>query len=142
MIIIGSDHAGFETKEYIKEYLKTKKINFKDVGVFSEKKADYPLIAKRVAKIVAKHKKYKGILVCGTGTGMCIGANRIKGIRAAIIYDKYSAEMSRQDNDANVACLRGRKFSKRKALKLLLLWLSTAFKDGARYKKRIRMLDS
>ncbi len=142
MLIIGSDHAGFEAKEYVKAYLERKKIKYHDVGVFTDKKkSDYPAIAKKVAHNVVKHKKYKGLLFCGTGTGMVMAANRVKGARAALIYDKYSAEMSRKDNDANIACLRGRKFSKRKALKLILLWLSTPFKDGKRYKKRIIMLD-
>lgn len=139
MIYIASDHAGYELKEYLKKYFDREKIEYKDLGTNSKEKVDYPDYAKKVALKVKKSKQ-KGILICGTGTGMCIAANRIKGIRAALIYDEYSAKKSRQDNDANIACLRGRKFSKEKAKYIVNVWLKTNFSNKIRYKRRIKKL--
>jgi len=136
-IIIGSDHGGYKLKEYLK-----KQINgLEDIGTYSEKSADYPDIAKKAAKIIQKNKNTKAILICGTGTGMCIAANRFKGVRAAVIYDSYSAKMSRKDNDANIACLRERLFNHSKAKKLVKLWLKQGFSGKPRHKRRIRKLD-
>lgn len=111
-IIIGADHAGFDVKEKIKRLLDKKNIKYEDIGAktFNETD-DYPDYAKIAAKKVAKDKDSKGILVCGTGVGICIAANKVKGARAVAAYDAYTAKMSRSHNDANVLCLRGRKFS-------------------------------
>lgn len=141
-IIIGSDHAGYKLKEEIKQMLKKQKHTIEDIGTYSEKiKVDYPDYAFKLAKKIVKDKKAKGILICGTGTGMAIAANRIKGARAAFAYDEYSAIMSRKDNDANILTLRARNFSARKAKKLVQLWLATPFSRAKRHKRRIAKLD-
>jgi len=139
MIYLGSDHGGFELKEAIKMHLDKKRVKYKDSGAYSEEPVDYPDIAYKVAKKVAKEKA-KGILICGTGIGMCIAANKVKGIRAALAYDKYSAEMSRLHNDANVLCLRGRKVNFKKQLKIADVWLKTKFSGEERHKRRIAKL--
>ena len=140
MIYLGSDHAGFKTKEVIKKYLEKNKIRFTDLSSKFVDGDDYPDHAKKVAKKVAKDKKSKGILVCGSGTGMTIAANRIKGVRAALAYDKYSAVMARKDNDTNIIALRGRNFPAKKAVDLVKLWLKTPFTGKSRHKKRIKKL--
>lgn len=139
-IFIGADHAGFELKEELIKYFKKAKIYFKDFGTKSGESVDYPDFAFAVANAVSKNKNSKGILICGTGTGMVIAANKVQGVRAALIYDDYSAEMSRNDNDINIACLRGRKFSKKKALKILKLWLNTKFSYEKRHNRRIEKI--
>lgn len=137
-IIIGSDHGGYKLKEYLKKQIS----GLEDIGAYSEEKRDdYPDIAKKAAKIIQKNKNKKAILICGTGTGMCIAANRFRGVRAVLVYDEYSAVMSRTDNDANIICFRERKFSYSKAKKLVKLWLKQEFSGKARHKRRIRKLD-
>jgi len=136
-IIIGSDHGGYKLKEYLKKEI----TKLEDIGTYSEKSTDYPDIARKAAKIIQKNKNTKAILICGTGTGMCIAANRFKGVRAAVIYDEYSAKMSRIDNDANIICLRARNFNYSKAKKLVKLWLKQRFSGKPRHKRRIRKLD-
>jgi RpiB/LacA/LacB family sugar-phosphate isomerase len=134
-IIIGSDHAGYETKEYVKKLLHD--YDVEDVGCFdAEKKVDYPDIAENVGKKVVKQKA-KGILVCGSGTGMVIAANKIKGIRASLGYDTYSAKMARLDNDANVLTLRGREFPLQNIKPIVETWLNTNFSKEPRHQKRI-----
>ena len=140
MIYLGSDHAGFKKKEKIKKYLDRIKLPFEDLGTFSEESVDYPDYAKKVAKAVIKNKA-KGILICGTGTGMVIVANKIKGIRAVVAYDNYSAKMSRYDNDANVLCLRSRFFSFEKEKQIIKTWLNTKFSKIARHKRRIKKIE-
>ena len=140
MIFVGADHAGFKLKEEIKQYLKRAGFQFTDFGTGNETRVDYPDFAFKVAKAVAKRKNAKGILICGTGTGMVIAANKVKNIRAALIYDDYTAKMSREHNDANIACLRGRKFAKKKALRIIKIWLSAKFSDENRHKIRIEKI--
>ncbi|MDD9954584.1 MAG: RpiB/LacA/LacB family sugar-phosphate isomerase [Candidatus Woesearchaeota archaeon] len=139
-LVIGCDHAGFATKEYLIKKLATAGHTILDVGTFSEKSVDYPTIAKDVAQHVKG--RTKGILVCGSGTGMVIAANKTKGVRAAMAYDTYSAEMARKDNDANVICLRGRGVSKHKNLSLVNTFLATKFTAAARHKRRVKQLNS
>lgn len=143
MIYIGSDHAGYETKEYIKKILDKKKLKYKDLGPDTgDKSVDYPDYAKAVAKAVVKGKSNRGILVCGSGTGMAMAANKIKNARAAMVYDKYSAVMSRKDNDSNIITLRGRGFSKQRCAELVKVWLATPFTGLARHKKRVKKLNT
>jgi len=136
-IIIGSDHAGYKVKEKIKKFLGKHDIDYEDVGTDSEKDVDYPDYAKKAAKKVAQSKNILGILICGTGTGMTIAANKIKGIRAVAAYDEYSAKMSRNDNDANVLGLRGRNFPYTKIEKIIKVWLSIPFSGKKRHIRRI-----
>lgn len=141
MIFIGCDHAGFDLKEKVKKHLKKNRVAYKDLSLIFNPSDDYPDVAKRVAKNVKKTKQNKGILICGAGIGMCIAANRFKGIRAAAVYDKYSTEMSRQHNNANLICLRARKFPARKALNLIEIFLKTKFSSIDRHIRRINRLD-
>ncbi|PIN87027.1 ribose 5-phosphate isomerase B [Candidatus Woesearchaeota archaeon CG10_big_fil_rev_8_21_14_0_10_44_13] len=141
-VIIGSDHAGFRLKEALKKAFQ-RKISIVDMGAYSTDPVDYPDIAKKVAKKVkaGRAEGAKGILICGSGTGMCIAANRFKGIRAVAAYDAYSARMSRLDNDSNILCLRGRNFSPAKAKGITSIWLKTGFSGKKRHSRRIRKLD-
>lgn len=139
-VILASDHAGFRLKEKIKGYLEKKKIEFVDLGTDSTQSVDYPDFAVKAAKKVAKNKDYRGIFICGTGTGMVIAANKVKGIRAVAAYDAYSAKMSRVDNDANVLGLRGRFFPYEKVKKIISVWLTTPFSRERRHKKRLKKI--
>ena len=139
-IYIGSDHAGFRVKEKLKKYFKKIGISHEDLGTYSLESVDYPDYAAAVAKKVAKEKYAKGVLICGTGTGMVIAANKIKGIRAAAAYDRYSAEMSRFHNDANILALRGRFFPFEKIKKIVSVWLRTPFSQKPRHKRRINKI--
>ena len=143
VIIIGSDHAGYKTKQVITKFLTKKGYTLVDVGNFKQdERVDYPDYAREVAKLVAKDKQgnTKGVLVCGTGTGMAIAANKTAGIRAAFAFDKYSAQMARLHNDANIIALRGRKFSAQKAAQLAQLFLTTSFSEEPRHKQRINKI--
>ena len=134
-IIIGSDHAGFKLKEKIKKLLEKLGYEYEDVGTDSEKSVDYPVYAEKVAKKVAKGSQ--GILICGTGLGMCMSANKVKGIRAALAYNESSAEMAKKHNDANVLCLGAREFDENLAKKITKKFLETDFSNEERHKKRI-----
>lgn len=139
-VIIASDHAGFKLKERIKQYLERKKIEYSDLGTDSLDSVDYPDFAIMVAEEVVKDKNSRGILICGTGTGMTIAANKVKGIRAVAAYDSYSAKMSRVDNDTNVLGLRGRFFPFEEIKKIINVWLNTQFSGESRHRKRIRKI--
>ncbi len=136
-VVIGSDHAGIDTKEFIKNLLDQHKITYEDVGSFDPNSSDdYPVFAKKACDIVMK-KGIKGILVCGSGTGMAIAANKVNGIRASFSFDEYSARMARHDNDANVLTLRGREFPTSEIKIIVETWLSTPFSGIERHKHRI-----
>jgi len=139
-VIIASDHAGFRLKEKIKKYLERKKIKYRDLGTDSLESVDYPDYALKVAEWVAKNKNRRGILVCGTGTGMTIAANKVRGVRAVAAYDTYSAKMSRIDNDTNVLGLRGRFFPIEKIKKIINVWLNTPFSGERRHRRRIKKI--
>ena len=139
-VIIASDHAGLRLKEKVKKYLAKKKIEYEDLGTESFTSVDYPDYALKVAEKVAKNKNTRGILICGTGTGMTIAANKVKGIRAVAAYDAYSAKMSRIDNDTNVLGLRGRFFPLEKIKKIITVWLDTPFSGEKRHKRRIKKI--
>ena len=139
-VILASDHAGLRLKEKVKKYLARKKIEYEDLGTKSFKSVDYPDYALKVAEKVAKNKNTRGILVCGTGTGMTIAANKVKGIRAVAAYDAYSAKMSRIDNDTNVLGLKGRFFPFEKIKKIITVWLDTPFSGEKRHKRRIKKI--
>ena len=139
-IFIGADHAGFKLKGEILNYLKKSRISYKDFGTYDEARVDYPDFAVKVAEAVAKDTGARGILICGTGTGMVISANKVTGIRAALIYDDYTAKMAREHNNTNVACLRGRKFQFKKALRILKVWLKTDFCGEERHVRRVEKI--
>jgi len=138
-LCIASDHAGYALKEIIKDFLINKGISVIDLGTFSIDSVDYPDYAKKVAKRVVLKKSDLGILICGSGTGMAITANKFKGIRAAQCYNKSSTILSRQHNNANVICLGARILKKNEAFKLVSYFLNTRFEVG-RHQKRINKI--
>jgi len=140
-ITIGADHAGFDLKEVCKAHLlQSGEHRVTDVGVFSRDSADYPRIAKEVAGAVGRGEYDRGVLICGTGIGMSITANRFKRVRAALCQDVYSAKMSRLHNDANVLAMGGRIVGPGIALEILDVFLKTEF-EGGRHKKRLDLID-
>ena len=138
-IFISSDHAGFKLKEAIKDYLSKKNIKFQDLGPNNNDRVDYPDFAHKVARKVKTNKKNVGILVCGSGMGMSIAANRHKNIRAAQCFNLKSTKLSRLHNDANVITLGSRLLSKKNALNCISVFLNTKF-EGGRHTKRIRKI--
>ncbi len=140
-IIIGSDHAGYLLKEKIKQYLTETGFTIEDAGTYSTDAVDYPLIAKSVSKRVASNEFERGILICGTGIGMCITANKIRGIRAVVCSDTTSARFSRQHNDANILCFGARIIGEYLAKDICKIWLETDFEED-RHKRRVNLIES
>ena len=138
-IYISSDHAGFKLKETIKKHLLKKKMNYFDLGPLSDNKVDYPDYAHKVARKVKISKKNVGILVCGSGTGMNIVANKHKNIRAAQCYNSKSTKLSRLHNDANIITLGSRLLTKKNAINCISVFLNTKF-EGGRHTKRIKKI--
>ncbi len=138
-IIIASDHAGYFLKEYIKKNLSKRKILFKDIGVKSNDSVDYPDYAHKLSKIIKKKNNTIGILICGSGQGMIMTANKHKNIRAALCYNVKSTKLSRLHNDANIITLGSRLISKKNAVKYINIFLKTEF-EGGRHQKRIRKI--
>lgn len=139
-IVIGSDHAGYRLKTKISEYLTNKGYDLYDAGTYNTDSCDYPLIAQKVANKVASNEYEKGILICGTGIGMSIAANKIKGIRAAVVSDTCSAKMSRLHNNSNILCLGERIVGEELAKDIVDIWLMSEFL-GDRHAKRIEMIE-
>jgi ribose 5-phosphate isomerase B len=139
VIAIGNDHAGVELKNEIIELIKEKGLEIVDFGVGANEKADYPNIAEKVSTEVAKGNFDKGILICGTGVGMAITANKIKGIRAVVCSDVYSAVLSRQHNDTNVLCIGQRVMGSGLAKMIVEAWLEAGF-DGGRHENRVNII--
>ncbi len=135
-VVIGSDHAGFELKEYVKSVLEGNGWTITDVGTDSEASVDYPDLGVKAAELVAGGLADRGILVCGTGIGMTIVANKVRGIRASLVYDLYTAIQSRKHLDANVLVLGGRITGKDLAAEIVKVWLDTPF-EGGRHQRRI-----
>lgn len=142
VIAIGSDHGGFELKQEIIKHLTKKEIGFEDFGCFSEASCDYTDYGKAVAEAVAAGKYEKGILICGTGIGISITANKIKGIRCALCSDCFSAEATREHNDANILALGGRVVGVGLALKIVDTFLNTPFSNEERHIRRISKIES
>jgi len=138
-VILASDHAGFKLKEQIKIYLRKKKYKFLDLGPYKLAKVDYPDFAHKLSRKINSNAKQKGILICGSGIGMEITANRYKNVRAALCYNQKSTKLSRLHNDANVITLGSRLTKKNLALKCVGIFLNTKF-DGGRHKKRIKKI--
>ena len=138
-VCIASDHAGFDLKEKIKDFLINKYVSITDLGPFENKSVDYPDYAKKLANRIKAKKSDVGILVCGSGTGMAISANKIKNIRAAVCYNQKSTRLSRQHNNANIIALGARLTKKSLSLKLVELFLKTKF-EGGRHLKRVKKI--
>ena len=138
-VCISSDHAGYKLKELIKDFLINKNISIIDLGPSNENSVDYPDYAKKVSNRVKSSKSDVGILVCGSGTGMAISANKTKRIRAAVCYNLKSTRLCRQHNNANIITLGSRLINKKDALKLVSVFLQTKF-EGGRHLKRIKKI--
>lgn len=140
-IAVGSDHAAFEHKTHIIEGLKEEGHDVIDLGTHSTASCDYPDAGVAVSKAVASGEAERGVLLCGTGIGMSMTANKVKGIRAAVCHDEYTTIMSRSHNDANVLCLGGRVLTPEEAWDLVNVWLRTPF-DGGRHRRRVEKIMS
>ena len=141
MIAIGSDHGGFELKKEVMAHLDARGLEYKDFGTYSAASCDYPVYGKAVAKAVASGECERGIIICGTGIGISIAANKVHGIRAALCGDCFSAEATRQHNDANVLALGARVVGPGLALKIVDTFLDTPFSNGERHIRRIEMIE-
>ncbi len=140
-VYIGSDHAGLELKQKLKEHLQAKNHHVVDLGVFKSEPVDYPDIAHEVAEKVRENAGSKGILVCGTGVGMCMTANKTPGIRAANPESEQTAEMARKHNDANMLCLGARILTEEKAKKLTDIFMETKFEKEERHERRVKKIE-
>ncbi len=140
-IYIGSDHAGFSLKELVASSLRQTDIEVVDVGTNSQDSVDYPVYASRVARAVRDGQADRGILVCGSGIGMCMAANRLSGVRAVNGHEPFEARMSRRHNDSNILCLGSRFVGVDLALEIVNEWIKEPF-EGGRHKKRIDLIDN
>ena len=141
MIALGCDHGGINLKKEIMKYLDSKGIEYKDFGSYTEESVDYPIYAYKVAKAVADGEFEKGILCCGTGIGISIAANKVKGIRAAVVSNEFGAEMTRRHNNANILCMGGRVTSEEDAVKFADIFINTPFSaDEERHIRRVQMI--
>ena len=140
MIAIGCDHGGYQLKEEIKKYLEEKEITYKDLGCMNEERVDYPNIAEQVAKEVQDKNCEKGILICRSGIGMCMVANKFKGIRCTLCHDEFTAKYSRLHNNGNVLAIGADAVTKNEAICILRMWLATDF-EGGRHEERLKLID-
>ena len=138
-ICISSDHAGYKIKEFVKDFVIKEDLSIIDLGPFNDKSVDYPDYAKKVSRRITKKKSEIGILVCGSGTGMAITANKLRGIRAAVGYNIKSTQLSRQHNNANILCLGSRLTKKKIIKKIVAIFLKTKF-EGGRHNRRIKKI--
>ena len=141
MIALGSDHGGYGLKQEIIGYLEEKGIEYKDYGCYDESPCDYPVLGKKAAQAVVSGECEKGILICGTGIGISIAANKIKGVRAALCHDVFSAKATREHNDANMLAMGARVVGPGLALMIVDTFLNTEFSNAERHQKRIDMLE-
>ncbi len=140
-IYIGSDHAGYDLKEELKKYLDGKGQKYIDLGTFSSDAVDYPDIAREVSEKVLEEKKSLGVLICGTGIGMMMSANKLPGIRAAVCTHELMAKMARAHNNANVLCLGSRIIGIELAKQILDVFLNTEFEAEERHERRIKKME-
>ena len=141
MIAIGSDHGGYTLKKALMAHLDKRGLEYKDFGTYSEASCDYPVYAKAVAHAVADGECERGILICGTGIGVSITANKVPGIRAALCGDCFSAEATREHNDANILCMGARVVGEGLALKIADIFLDTPFSNDERHIRRISQIE-
>ncbi len=141
MIGIGSDHGGYELKEKVKKHLEERGLAYKDFGTYSTASCDYPVYGRAVAKAVASGECDRGIIICGTGIGISITANKVKGIRAALCSDCFSAQATREHNDANILAMGARVLGDGLAMKIVDTFLDTPFSGDERHVRRISMIE-
>ena len=140
MIAIGSDHGGYKLKEEIKKYLDEKEIKYKDYGTMNEEAVDYPNIAKEVAQAVQANKCDSGILICRSGIGMSITANKFKGIRCAACHDEYTAKYAKLHNNSNILAIGADDVTTNEAICILRMWLATEF-EGGRHEEGLKIIE-
>ena len=142
MIALGCDHGGYELMQEVKAHLDSRGEEYMDFGCHSTEAVDYPIYARKVAKAILEGECERGILICGTGIGISIAANKIPGIRAALCTDCFSAQATREHNDANILALGGRVVGAGLALKIVDTFLDTRFSDEERHKRRIALIEA
>lgn len=142
MIALGSDQGGFGLKQEVIKHLQEKGLEYKDYGSYDEKSCDYPVYAKKVANAIVSGECDKGILICGTGIGISIAANKVKGIRAALCHDTFSAQATREHNDANILAMGARVIGPGYALKIVDTFLETEFSNEERHVRRVGMIEN
>ena len=140
-IAIASDHGGFALKQEVMEHLKARNVEYIDKGCYSAASCDYPVFAKEVTAAVTSGEAELGILICGTGIGMSIAANKVKGIRAALCHDVFSAQATREHNDANILCMGARVVGPGLALMIIDTFLDTPFSNDERHIRRISLIE-
>ncbi len=140
MIAIGSDHGGYRLKEEVKKYLDEMQIKYKDFGCMNEESVDYPNIAKEVAKAVQNKKCEQGILICRSGIGMSIVANKFRGIRCALCHNEYTAKYARLHNNANILAMGADDLTTNQAVCILRMWFASSF-EGGRHEERIKLIE-
>lgn len=140
MIAIGSDHAGYDLKNIVIDYLKELGYECNDFGTYSKDRTDYPIYAEKVAKAVSSGECQKGILICGTGVGISIAANKIEGIRAVVCSEPYSAKLSREHNNTNILAFGSRVIGDEVAKMIVKIWLETEY-EGGRHQRRVEQID-
>ncbi len=141
MIALGCDHGGLELKKVVMNYLDSQNIEYKDFGTYTSESCDYPIYGKAVAHAVADGQCDKGIIICGTGIGISIAANKIKGIRAALCHDVFSAKATREHNNANILAMGARVIGPGLALEIVKAFLETEFSNDERHIRRINMIE-
>jgi len=140
-IALASDHGGFQLKEKIKKYLEEQNYEYEDFGTNNEESVDYSDFASKVTESILAGNNDRGILICGTGIGMSIAANKVPGIRATLCHDEYTAKMSREHNDSNILVLGGRVLDKTKAKSIVDVWLKTEFTDEDRHARWLKKIE-
>ncbi len=141
MIALGCDHGGYALMHEVKKHLEARGLEYKDLGTYSETSVDYPIYGKLVANAVANGECEKGILICGTGIGISMTANHVKGIRCALCHDVFSAKATREHNDANILAMGGRIVGPGLALMIVDTFLDTPFSNDERHIRRIKMIE-
>ena len=140
MIAIGSDHGGYKLKEEIKKYLEELGIEYKDFGCYSEERTDYPIFVKNVVEAIQEKECDKGIILCTTGNGVSIAANKFKGIRCANCFNEEMAKLAKAHNDANIIAMPAGFVDEREAIRMIRIWLGTEFMGG-RHSERLQMIE-
>ena len=141
MIALGSDQGGYGLKQEVIKHLEEKGMEYKDYGSYDEKSCDYPVYAKKVANAIVAGECDRGILICGTGIGISIAANKVKGIRAALCHDTFSAQATREHNDANVLCMGARVLGAGLACKIADIFIDTPFSNDERHVRRVGLIE-
>ncbi len=142
MIALGCDHGGYGLMQEVKKHLEERGFEYKDYGCYSEESVDYPIYGKKAAEAVASGECERGIIICGTGIGISITANKVKGIRAALCHDCFSAQATREHNDANMLAMGARVIGPGHALKVVDTFLDTPFSNDERHVRRIEMIEA